>query len=196
VDYDHFSSALHLDTPAAPQIAALPHPVLGFFGLIHEWLDQNLLGYLAARHPDWTIALIGKTSVDISALTRYRNVHFLGHQPYSELPKFCKHFEVGLIPFKVNELTQNVNPIKLREYLSAGLRVVSTALPEVEQFQPDCTVARTYQEFEAGIVKALDEDTPAARRQRSHTMRAETWEQKIAAVGAIVARVQRDKRCD
>ena len=77
---------------------------------------------------------MGKTGVDCSELQRLPNVHFVGTRSYDSLPGFAKGFTVGILPFKVNRLTENVNPIKLREYLAAGLPVVSTALPEVKSY--------------------------------------------------------------
>lgn len=193
VDYDHFAAALDEKTPVAPELASLSGPILGFFGLIHEWIDLKLVEFLASRHPEWTIALIGKSSVDTSGLNKYANVHLLGRKPYSDLPKYCKAFSVGLIPFEVNELTRNVNPIKLREYLSAGLPVVSTALPEVVYYSDSCSVARDYEEFEQGVMQAIRTDSPEERRRRSRSMRSETWERKVAELGECVMRVRRSK---
>jgi Glycosyl transferases group 1 len=136
VKYEMFALALEDSTALPSDLAALPRPRLGFYGLIEEWLDLELIGYLATRHPEWNIALIGKTCVDTSSLDRLPNVHFLGRKPHSELPAYCKGLDVALIPHKVNELTRHMNPIKLREYLSAGLQIVSTDLPEMWHF-PD-----------------------------------------------------------
>jgi hypothetical protein len=194
VDYGHFAAALDDETEVAPELAALPRPVLGFFGLIHEWIDLKLVEFLASRHPEWSIVLIGKASVDTSALAKYPNVHLLGRKPYAGLPAFCKGFDVGLIPFAVNELTRNVNPIKLREYLSAGLPVVSTALPEVTYYSDSCVVAYSYEQFEQGVVDALRNDSPGERRRRSDAMKAETWERKVAGLGATVMRVTRGRK--
>ena len=194
VDYEMFSKALIDSTPIAPEIASLPRPVIGFFGLIHEWVDLGLIATLAERHPEWSLVMIGKTSVDTSSLNKYSNVHFLGRKPYADLPGYCKGFAVGMIPFVVNELTHNVNPIKLREYLSAGVPVVSTALPEVEYYSDWCVVAHSYDEFEQGIIKALDEDTRRLRALRSEPMRSETWEQKVERLGGEVMRIKSQKR--
>jgi glycosyltransferase involved in cell wall biosynthesis len=190
VDHGHFSSALAPEMAVPPDIGALPGPVIGFFGLIHEWIDLDLIAYLAERHPDWSIALIGKACVDTERLARFPNVHFLGRKPYGELPGYCKGMDVGLIPFAVNELTIHVNPIKLREYLSAGLPVVSTALPEVCHYRDYCVVAESYEQFEQGIITALQQDSPETRRRRSDAMQSETWEQKVAELMQHVARVK------
>jgi glycosyltransferase involved in cell wall biosynthesis len=194
VDHAHFASALAPETPVAEEFVGVRGPVLGFFGLIHEWMDVGLVAALAERRPDWTIVLVGKASVDVSALGRYPNVKLLGRRPYASLPSYCRAFSVGLIPFAVNELTRNVNPIKLREYLSAGLQVVSTALPEVEAYGHLCRIARSPEEFVAACEEAIRSDTPALRRERSAAMARETWEAKVAELGRVVWDVQRRRR--
>lgn len=186
VNYELFAGALKDSAKTPADLAALPKPVLGFYGLIEDWLDQELLAYLATRHPEWTIALVGRVCVDVSRLESLPNVHFLGRKPHSELPLYCKGFDVGMIPHQVNELTRHMNPIKLREYLSAGLPVVATALPEVRHYGQYCTVADSYEEFEAGIEAVLRTDSPEIRLQRSLSMQSETWERKVQELGRIV----------
>lgn len=193
VDHAHFSSTLDDTVPLASELEGIPRPILGFYGLIHDWIDLELIAFIAERHPEWSIVMIGGTRVDTSRLSGFNNVYFLGRKPYAELPRFCKGFAVGLIPFKVTELTSHINPIKLREYLSAGLPVVSTDLPEVQYYSALCSVARTYAEFENRIAEYLEKDSPQQRRQRSQAMAVETWERKAAAVGATVRRVMEAK---
>jgi glycosyltransferase involved in cell wall biosynthesis len=157
-------------------------------------VDQALLCQLADRHPEWNIVLLGQQLVDVSALRKRPNVHLCGRKRHAELPAYCKAFDVGLIPYVVSERMQYVNPIKLREYLSAGLPVVSTAVPEVGRYAEHCTVAESYDDFEAAVVRALASDSPERRRARSEAMRSETWEHKVACVGEHVSRVQRDRQ--
>ena len=191
VDYELFSTALDAATPLPDDLAALSGQVLGFYGLIEDWLDQGLIAYLAERHPEWSIALVGKTMVDTSALSRFKNVHFLGRKPHSMLPAYCKGFAVGLIPHHVNELTRHMNPIKLREYLCAGLPIVSTNLPEVKQYGEHCLIAEDYAAFERGVQRAIQCDTPELRRRRSEAMRIETWESKVAALNRHIETAMR-----
>jgi glycosyltransferase involved in cell wall biosynthesis len=190
VDHAHFARSLEPSTAVAPELAGAKGPVLGFFGLIHDWIDLGLIEAVARARPDWTVALIGKSSVDMSALAKLPNVKLLGRRPYEDLPSFCRGLSVGLIPFAINELTRNVNPIKLREYLSAGLPVVATALPEVQAYDRWVRIARSPEEFIAACDEAIRTDTPELRQARSRAMSAETWEAKIEAIGGIVAEVQ------
>jgi glycosyltransferase involved in cell wall biosynthesis len=190
VDHAHFATALDPHGPAAPELADVKGPVLGLIGLVDERVDVGLLAHVADRHPEWTVAVVGTVAVDAAPLRR-ANVRLLGRQPYARLPEFCRRFSVGLVPFAVNEYTRAINPIKLREYLSAGLPVVATALPEVEAWAPLAAAARDRDEFVRLVEAALRDDAPARRAERSAAMRAETWEEKVAALGRHVLRARR-----
>jgi glycosyltransferase involved in cell wall biosynthesis len=194
VDYEHFAAALDPKTEVAPELKDLPGPVIGFIGLVQDWVDLDLIAKLAEKYERGSIVIVGKSLVDMSRLSRYKNVHLLGRKPYSELPRYCKGFDVALIPFVLNELTRNVNPIKLREYFSAGLPVVSTEIPEVAYYRDSCTVVKTHDEFLRGVEDELRKDSPAARRKRSDAMKKETWEQKVDEIGVHIARVRDRKR--
>jgi hypothetical protein len=100
---------------------------------------------------------------------------------------------VGIIPYVVNERILHVNPIKLREYLSAGLPVVSTAFPEVQLYPQFCDAVQTFEQFETAVEAALRTNTPWLRRRRSEAMAQETWEKKVAIVGQRVMAVAAEK---
>ena len=131
VDHALFARALDASAPLPADLADLPKPVIGFYGTLQDWVDLDLIGEIARRHPDWSVVLIGRLLVDIEPLARSPNVHLLGARPYEQLPAYCKGFDVGLIPYRSPTSCVFRNPLKLREYLSAGLPVVSTSLPEV-----------------------------------------------------------------
>lgn len=194
VDYAHFARALDEATTIPDELAGVKHPVLGFFGLVQDWIDIDLVGWCAEQRPDWTFVMIGKVAVDHSRWANTPNIKWLGRKPYEELPRYCKAFDVGLIPFRINELTRNVNPIKLREYLSAGLPVVSTHVPECAAYPEWCAIADSREQFLAACEAALDAGSPDARRRRSDLMRAESWEHKVAALGDHIARVKSLRR--
>ena len=190
VGYDHFAMALEEKTQIPDDVKSLEQPILGFFGLIHDWIDLELITYLAVRHPDWSIVMVGQSNVDLSELNKLTNVHLLGRKDYRELPGYCKAFSVGLIPFKINELTVHVNPIKLKEYLSAGLPVVSTPLPEVEFYSNLCTIAEKKEEFLVACEKSVIETTFKSKKKLSEQMKEETWQAKVEKLGEHITRIQ------
>jgi glycosyltransferase involved in cell wall biosynthesis len=176
VDYELFRRALDPETEIPAEVADLPRPVLGFFGLLSpDWIDAELLEKIARRFAGGSLALIGSVRMDLSRLN-LPNVHVLGRRPYESLPAYCKAFDVGLIPFVVSELTLNANPLKAREYLAAGLPVVSTALPEVAVL-PECRLAGTHDDFLAQVELALQDARP--RPHRSALMRHESWQARL-----------------
>lgn len=186
VDVAHFSRAVDAATTTAPAVAALPKPVIGFFGLLADWVDLDMIGALARARPRWSFALVGKTQTDLQPLRGLRNVHLLGQQPYAALPSYCRGFDVGLIPFRMNELTLRVNPLKLREYLAAGLPVVSTPLPEVVRYQGVVRIAVNKDGFLQEIEAALKERSSEEDRRRVEAMRREGWEARVADMSGVV----------
>src|SRR2546427_6671811 len=134
VDVAHFAGALDPSTEVPADMCGRPHPVIGFFGLLADWVDLELVRMVAVARPDWSVVLIGKATTDLRPLRGLANVHLLGQKPYSTLPHYCRGFDVGIIPFRKNDLTVRANPLKLREYLAAGLPVVSAPPPGVARF--------------------------------------------------------------
>lgn len=187
VDHAFFSRALQPGTKDPGDLRRVGKPRIGFFGLIHEWIDLELIARVASEKPQWSIVLIGDTAVDVSSLKGFHNIHFLGRKPYEWLPAYCRVFDAGIIPFRVNELTLNVNPIKLKEYLAAGLPVVSTALPEAQKLGDLVEVGKNPDEFIRRLELALAEDTPDKRIARSQRMKSETWEKKVEQISSLVS---------
>lgn len=186
VDYEHFVRARSADVCEPDDVARLPRPRLGFWGLIQDWVDIELLVHVARIRPDWSVVLIGEAAADVTQLDALPNVHLLGRRSYGELPPYARGFDVGLIPFRVNELTRAVNPIKLREYLSAGLPVVSTALPEVRRYGNWVLAAKSAEEFVLQCERAMVDMPADSIRARQQAMEAETWEAKVKQLGGLV----------
>jgi glycosyltransferase involved in cell wall biosynthesis len=180
VQREQFAAAMDARTRIPADIADLPKPILGFYGTIQDWIDQDLICHLAQRHPNWSIVMIGGIFTDVSKLKRFPNIHLLGRREHPQLPAYCKGFDVGIIPYVLHERILHVNPIKLREFLSAGLPVVSTAFPEAQLYPQFCDAVATPQQFDTAVVAALASDSPQLHRQRSEAMRGETWEKKVA----------------
>jgi len=181
VDYDHFARALSNDLPVPPDVAGIPHPRLGFFGLIRDWVNLDLLAEASRRRADWHFVLLGDSTVDLEPYRALPNMHFLGRKPYQDLPAYCRQFDVGLIPFVVNDLTEAVNPIKLREYLAAGLPVVSTPMPEVKLYEHLIHIADSVDRFIEAVESSLI-DKDDRREERTRAMARETWPQKVTAI--------------
>jgi glycosyltransferase involved in cell wall biosynthesis len=114
------------------------------------------------------------------------NVHVLGQKPYAALPGYCRGFDVGIIPFLQNELTVRANPLKLREYLAAGLPVVSIPLPEVARYDGLIHLANGREAFVAAIEAALAERSETMARRRVEAMRTEAWEATVETISAII----------
>lgn len=177
VDYDHFRQAVSPETEVEEALKRLPHPVLGYFGLMSEdWVDVSLLVKVAEKFRNGSLVLLGKVTMDLGPLLKLPNVHLLGRQPYSTLPSYCKGFDVALIPFPISEVTLNANPLKAREYLAAGLPVVSTAIPEVEVLG-ECGIGHNSDDFIKRIEEALQE--PGPQQARSDRMKSESWSARL-----------------
>lgn len=186
VDVELFQQALNPALPLADGAQHLPHPIIGFFGLLEAWVDRDLLAYLARARPAWTFLLIGRIAVDVGELRTLPNVVFPGAQPYELLPRWAKGFDVAIIPFRQNELVRNVNPLKLREYLATGKPVVSVWMPEVERFADCVGIARTHEEFLEKLEDALNTDNEDKRTARRNAVAGMTWEARVEEVLGIV----------
>ena len=186
VDVAHFSRALDPALPRPADVAGLARPVIGFFGLLAEWIDLELLAAIARRRPHWTLLLLGKATVDTGALRALPNVRLLGQKPYAALPAYCRAFDVGLIPFRIDELTVRANPLKLREYLAAGLPVVSTDLPEVRKYAGLVRLAAGPEGFIEAIEAALADRNEPADRARVAAMQSESWEARVEQISELL----------
>ncbi len=197
VDVDLFGAALADSTQIPADLAALPGPRIGFYGTLQDWVDLELIEQIALARPSWSIALIGQALVDVERVRRLPNVHLLGRKQHGELPAYCKGFDVGIIPYRREERMAYVNPIKLREYLAAGVPVVSTSVPEVVRYGDRCAIADTAPEFVAKIEAALAaglDHRAAARARRAASVAGESWAGRVAEVARIVDEIAARKR--
>ncbi len=189
VDHELFARALDPDIVIPADLAKLPKPRIGFYGTLREWVDFELIANIAKARPEWSIVLLGQQLSDVSAVANLPNVHLLGARPHAELPAYCAGFDVGIIPYRTQERMAFVNPLKLREYLAAGLPVVSTPISEVERYPGLCQVARDASSFVGAIERVLRLDSRAARLARSAAMRDETWQSRVEVVARCVDEV-------
>jgi glycosyltransferase involved in cell wall biosynthesis len=172
VDYDHFAYGVRAPVENPHNI---PHPIVGFFGAISSWLDFTLLASLAREKPEWSFVFVGPVDSDVSAISGFANVYFIGKVPYEKLPGYAALFDVALVPFVIDEMTINVNPLKLMEYLACGLPVVSTPLPEVAKYNGLVSVAATAEEFLKAIEHALASNSQQNREKRMNVAQTHSW---------------------
>lgn len=184
-----FRRAVNEELPVPEDLRDIPEPRLGFYGFLSdEWVDYELLHAVAERRPDWHIVLIGKprSGMDMDDLLAPANIHYLGLKPFEELPAYTRHFSVGLIPFCRNELTASCNPLKLLEYLSGGLPVVSTDIPEVHRFDGLVHIAGSADEFISLCERAMRNDSGRERRRRSDAAEEHSWQHRVDELSDIL----------
>jgi glycosyltransferase involved in cell wall biosynthesis len=166
VDLAHFDPARTGDEPA--DLAAVPHPRVGFFGGIDDYVvDLPLVRRLATELPDASIVLVGAATCPLDDLLELPNVHWLGMKPYEEIPRYGAGFDVAIMPWLQNDWIRFCNPIKTKEYLALGLPVVTTPYPEAAKHADVLAIASTPEEFVARVAEALAGQpvgTPAGRR--------------------------------
>ncbi len=179
VDVAHFASA-RTPQPDPLDQARVPHPRLGFFGVIDERLDINLIGGIASRRPDWQLVVVGPiVKIDPASLPVSPNIHYLGPKKYEELPTYLAGWDVALLPFARNEATRFISPTKTPEYLAAGKPVVSTSIRDVVRpygIQGLARIADTTDEFVAAIQAALQEDASERLRHVDAFLRQMSWD--------------------
>ena len=188
-DWQHFRAALNGSVSVPAEIAGLPKPVIGFHGLLADWIDYELISKIARRFENGSVVLIGKIAVDaehkIKVLEGLSNVHLLGRKPYETLPGYCKGFDVAINPFVINDLTVAANPLKVREYLAAGVVTVSTDIPEVRVLQ-HCLVGAGHEDFLQKLESAI-KNKPAAALV-SDSVKNESWEAKVEELRELLGR--------
>ncbi|HEX6667287.1 MAG TPA: glycosyltransferase [Solirubrobacterales bacterium] len=185
-----FATALD-DGPLDPALDSLPRPRLVFQGaIVATKLDLSLLAELARLRPEWSIVLVGPRGAgdpggDLSALDRAPNIHFAGARDAADLPNVLRGADVGLIPYAINDLTRSVFPMKVYEYLAAGLPVVATPLPaltgvDAVEVAADAGAAIAAVERESAL------DSPGRRKERSAAAVAHSWEARIEEIEAAL----------
>ncbi|WP_235953579.1 glycosyltransferase [Noviherbaspirillum galbum] len=165
VDASHFRQALDRNI-AHPSQESLPHPRLGFYGVIDERLDTDLVARVADARPEWQIVLVGPVAqkIDADTLPQRPNIHYLGQQSYADLPKFLAAWDVCLMPFAMNESTRFISPTKSLEYMAAELPIVSTPVTDVVDLHSDVVeIAATPEEFIAACERVLSMSSEAIR---------------------------------
>jgi len=164
------------------------HPIVGYLGVIQSRLDMGLVKYLAEKNPDKSFILAGPVWPDAKreSADNLPNVYFPGPVSYAEAPEALRQFDVGIIPHVINEFTRSMNPLKLYEYLAAGLPVVTTPVAGIESFQDLIYVAGNREEFNEKINQALTEDNEDLRRKRQKATEGHSWEKRMGEMLRLI----------
>ena len=179
VDLEHFASVQRSAAP--PEMSGLPGPRIGFFGLIYEKLDFELLAAVARKYSHGSLVLLGPQVYCPDWFRTLNNVHFLGPKPYAELPQWLAGLDVLLLPYLNDEMIRQSDPLKLRECLASGRPTVSIDIPEVRRYQPWVRVGATRDAFVQQVEEATLENGDAATvRSRQHSVADDGWDCRAA----------------
>jgi glycosyltransferase involved in cell wall biosynthesis len=194
VDAAHFRQALDRSN-SHPDQEHIPHPRLGFYGVIDERFDTELVKEMAEAHPEWQIVLVGPVvKIDPANLPKSANVHYMGQRTYDELPKFLAGWDLALLPFALNESTKFISPTKVLEYMAAELPSVSTPITDVKVPYGDVVaVAEGAQEYIAACERmlALSADERAKLAEQVRAVVAKTsWDITASSMHALIQGAQ------
>ncbi|MGY3264604.1 glycosyltransferase [Lysobacter sp. HA35] len=184
VDVEHYSQARNPATEIPAAVAAAPGPRFGYFGVIDERLDYELISALADRFPEASIVMAGPLAkVDPNDLPKQSNIHWLGQQRYEDLPAIVKGFHVCLMPFALNEATKYINPTKTLEYMAGGKPIVSTAVADVvRNFVPLVDVAYSQAEFLDAVERAWRKPNADLLAQGVQRAEDSSWDSTVESM--------------
>ncbi len=189
-DFEHFAQAADPAMPLPEEFAKIPRPIAGFVGVMDPArFDEELLFGLAQARPDWSFVLVGPAlaGVNLTRLQTCANVYLTGNKPIEQLPNYLKGFDVGMIPYRINPLTNGIFPLKLMEYLSAEKPVVSTPMTSVKAFGEVVYIAGDVREYADALDAAVREDGAPRRAQRQAVARQYSWEEIVRRKSEVVA---------
>jgi glycosyltransferase involved in cell wall biosynthesis len=185
VDYEHFAKALNY-CQCPPQLLNIKGKIVLYFGRVDEWFDTAAVKNLAERNKTVNIVILGDIATDVSLIKKLSNVHFLGFIAYQRLPNFLHYADCCILPFQLNELVENVNPLKVYEYLAAGCPVVASPLPELLNHSEYVSVYHNADEFERLILIELEKGKGSRRSVISNSVRNQSWEEKAKEIERLI----------
>lgn len=190
VDYQAYTSAL-ADPSLPDDLSTIDGPRLGYSGLVGDKLNLSMLKELAQENPEWSLVFLGAVGVSRQAETWQQlidmpNVHYLGMVDVHQVPHYLKGFDVGLMPYRQNRHAEHISPLKLYDYLAAGLPVASMDIPAAREFSRYIHLAERSQDFAQAVRSALADVAPERRQARRHIAAQHTWEARVGSVSELI----------
>jgi glycosyltransferase involved in cell wall biosynthesis len=193
VDYAAFARFADAPPPVPPDLAAIQGPRLGYVGTLRAQIDLDALIAIAGARPDWALVLIGDVSRGTSeteAFLRFRNlknVHLLGPKKTDDVAAYLQHLDVGLLPYRLDGAARYCYPLKMHEYLAAGLPVVSSPLPAVQPFGSVIQTADTPADWVEGIRRSLEAVDPLQVQERRTVASRNSWDERVKVISTLIA---------
>jgi UDP-galactopyranose mutase len=192
IDVTHFEKALSITEEPDDQ-RTIPHPRIGYCGVIDERCDIELLAKIANLRPDWHYVMIGPVvKIDERDLPHRDNIHYLGGKNYNDLPAYIGGWDVAMMPFALNDSTRFISPTKTPEYLAAGRPVVSTPIRDVVRPYGDMglvLIASTPEEFVCAIETAMNDDIDARRAPAREFLSTMSWDKTQSEMERLIDEV-------
>jgi len=189
-DFKMFNSALTEKIPEPEDLRSIPHPRIVLIGGLGWDVDYDLLGYVADSHPEWSVVMIGLVRSSgkdgVESVLKRPNAYSLGYKPQPELPAYLQYCDVGLMSYKIEGSIIDGYPLKMHEYLSAGLPVVSVPQPAVLPFSSVVGVSGEKTEFVRLIEKALEGDSAEQVTARVNTARENSWDKRVEEMDMLI----------
>jgi glycosyltransferase involved in cell wall biosynthesis len=190
VEFNRFSAPL----PEPDDLSALPRPRIIYVGSLEYWFDAELVAGAARSLPEASFVIVGPEAEGTNQLSHLPNVHLLGSRPYERVAPYLQHSDVGIVPFVRDEMVDSIHPIKVYEYLAAGLRVVAIRWEELEAMRAP-VVLTGRDEFVGRLAQVVSEaDSQNAREARLAYAQENSWDGRFAVVANGVAAVLQIKR--
>ncbi len=194
VDYELFATAHDRTEAPPPEMAHIPHPIVGHIGRLQSGLDFGLLGELARRRRDWSVMLLGPIPGTLppdrralfEAFRAEPNAYYIGGKPVGELPRYLRHVDVGLMAYKVEGWLKTAFPLKLFEYMAAGKPSVSPPLDECVRYSDIVAIARTVDEWIAAVEHWLANDSDELAQQRMAIAKANSWDVRCRRIVELI----------
>ena len=191
VDYRLYATP----TPEPEDLRCIPHPRIGYMGYLKRQLDWPLMLELSALHSEWSFVFVGpkrshpEVDKSIEQMSRRPNVHFLGGKPTEQLGGYAQHFDASIMPYRLDDYTKYVYPLKLHEYLATGRPVISSRMYSVEGFSPVMAIADTQEQWSNAIRHGLSEqeNSPERCARRQAVARKYDWDTLVQKIACPIA---------